>query len=133
MVKPDAVKHIGKIIERIQSEDFTINQMKKVNLSRFVKTFWLFKPKWRDSFYTLFLFFVRITLMECFTKNAARLTNCFLTKVCFKNPATDLTKIVKTFHKEKEKSELFQFYTSKDSFLGTFLIIWLSIGMNYII
>ena len=37
MVKPDAVKHIGKILERIQSEDFTINQMKKVNVSRFVK------------------------------------------------------------------------------------------------
>jgi len=34
MVKPDAVKHIGKILERIQSEDFTINQMKKVNVSR---------------------------------------------------------------------------------------------------
>ena len=39
MVKPDAVKHIGKILERIQSEDFTINQMKKVNVSRFVKRF----------------------------------------------------------------------------------------------
>ena len=39
MVKPDAVKHIGQILERIQSEDFVINQMKKVNVSRFVKTF----------------------------------------------------------------------------------------------
>lgn len=34
MIKPDAVNRAGEIVERIQAEDFVINQMKKINLSR---------------------------------------------------------------------------------------------------
>eukprot|EP00111_Clytia_hemisphaerica_P002742 TCONS_00007719-protein len=34
MIKPDAVKHTGQILERIQQEDFVINQIKKVNVPR---------------------------------------------------------------------------------------------------
>lgn len=35
MIKPDAVRNVGEIVERIQNEDFVINQLKKVDLSRF--------------------------------------------------------------------------------------------------